>query len=133
MSTPDRVAVVVVHGIADQRAGQTVRELARLLCHGGAGEPRYVQGEMHEVLVPVARLEPGAATPAPAGVGQKAETARQRPGTPSGFYQAQRSAPVPATVDPSAPDLGLALNDYLLGRLELPEREALYESTRVSL
>ena len=52
MSTPDRVAVVVVHGIADQRAGQTVRELARLLCHGGAGEPRYVQGEMHEVLVP---------------------------------------------------------------------------------
>src|SRR5881409_3936033 len=92
---------------------------------------------MHEVLVPVARLEPGAAspaaTPAPASGGQKAETARQRPGTPSGFYQAQRSAPVPATVDPSAPDLGLALNDYLLGRLELPEREALYESTRVSL
>ena len=40
MSTPERVAVVVVHGIADQRAGQTVRELARLLCHGGAGEPR---------------------------------------------------------------------------------------------
>jgi hypothetical protein len=54
VSTPDRVAVVVVHGIADQRAGQTVRELARLLCHGGDGEPRYVQGEMHEVLVPVA-------------------------------------------------------------------------------
>ena len=59
MSSPDRVAVVVVHGIADQRAGQTVRELARLLCHGGAGEPRYVQGEIHEVLVPVAKLEPG--------------------------------------------------------------------------
>jgi len=54
VSSPDRVAVVVVHGIADQRAGQTVRELARLLCHGGAGEPRYVQGEIHEVLVPVA-------------------------------------------------------------------------------
>jgi len=61
VSSTDRVAVVVVHGIADQRAGQTVRELARLLCHGGAGEPRYVQGEMHEVLVPVARLEPGGA------------------------------------------------------------------------
>ena len=137
MSMPERVAVVVVHGIADQRAGQTVRELARLLCHGGAGEPRYVQGEMHEILVPVARLEPGVAspavTPAPAGGGQKAETARQRPGTPSGFYQTQRSAPAPAPSDPTAPDLGLALNDYLLGRLELPEREALYESTRVSL
>ena len=54
-----RVAVIVVHGIADQRAGDTVREVARLLCHGGAGEPRYVHGEVHEVLVPVARLEPG--------------------------------------------------------------------------
>jgi hypothetical protein len=137
MSQPDRVAVVVVHGIADQRAGQTVRELARLLCHGGTGEPRYVQGEMHEILVPVARLEPGAASPAattaPAGGGRKAETARRRPGTPSGFYQAQRSAPAPAPADARPPDLGLALNDYLLGRLELPEREALYESTRVSL
>ena len=55
MSTTDRVAVVVVHGIADPRAAQTVREIARLLCHGGAGEPRYAQGEMHEVLVPVAK------------------------------------------------------------------------------
>jgi hypothetical protein len=135
MSALDPVAVVVVHGIADQRAGQTVRELARLLCHGGAGEPRYVQGEMHEVLVPVARLEPGVASPtetrAPVG-GRKAETSRRRPGTPSGFYQTQRSTPAHA-VDPAAPDLGLALNDYLLGRLELPESEALYESTRVSL
>jgi hypothetical protein len=124
MSAHDRVAVVAVHGIADQRAGQTVRELARLLCHGGAGEPRYVQGEMHEVLVPVARLEPGGATsPADASDG---ETSRQLPGTPSGFYQAQRSGAAPR-------DLGVALNDYLLGRLRLPEREALYESTRISL
>src|SRR5215510_12335864 len=100
MNALDPVAVVVVHGIADQRAGQTVRELARLLCHGGTGEPRYVQGELREVLVPVARLEPGggatpAASPAPAGAGRKPETSRRRPGTPSGFYQVQRSAPVP--------------------------------------
>jgi hypothetical protein len=47
VSTPDRVAVVVVYGIADQRARQAVRELARLLCHGGQGEPPHVQGEMH--------------------------------------------------------------------------------------
>jgi len=118
----DRVAVVVVHGIADQRAGDTVREVARLLCHGGAGEPRYVHGEVHDVLVPVARLEPG---------GDAFSAARQsavgagRPGAPSGFYQAQRFA--------AAPDLGLALDDYLLGRLELSDRESLYESARVSL
>src|SRR5215510_792676 len=138
MSAPDRVAVVVVHGIADQRAGQTVRELARLLCHGRTGEPRYVQGEMHDVLVPVARLEPGggtapAASPAPAGDGPKTEPLRRRPGMPSGFYQVQRSAPAPTAPGPDSSDLGLALNDYLLGRLDLPESEAIYESTRISL
>jgi hypothetical protein len=133
-----RVAVVAVHGIADQRAGQTVREIARLLCHGGEGEPRYVQGEMHEVLVPVTKLEPGGAASRPAaqsspGNGPKAETSRRRPGTPSGFYQTQKSGPAVAAGPAGRPDLGLALNDYLLGRLELSERDALYESTRVSL
>ena len=129
-SAADRVAVVVVHGIADQPAGQTVREVARLLCHGGEGEPRYVQGEIHGVLVPVAKLEPGGAASSPsvrssADDGRTADAARRRPGTPSGFYQAHGGA--------AEPDLGLALNDYLLGRLELSERDALYESARVSL
>ncbi len=134
MSTPDRVAVVAVHGIADQRAGQTVREIARLLCHGGAAEPRYVQAEMHEVLVPVSRLEPGgAASPAGARDAPDGDASRRRPGTPSGFYQTQRSMLGRADPDAPPPDLGLALNDYLLGRLELAEREALYESTRISL
>ena len=50
-----------MHGIADQHPGQTVRDIARLLCHGGDGAPRYVQGEMHGVLVPVEKLEPGSA------------------------------------------------------------------------
>jgi hypothetical protein len=132
MSASDRVAVVAVHGIADQRAGQTVRELARLLCHGGTGEPRYVQGEIHEVLVPIAKLAPGgAATPTPSR--EDVETARRQPGTPSGFYQARQSVSGEASAETRARDLGLALNDYLLGRLELPERDALYESTRISL
>jgi hypothetical protein len=133
-----RVAVVAVHGIADQRAGQTVRGIARLLSHGGAGEPRYVQGEVHEVLVPVAKLEPGgaassAATQSSTHVGRKADTSRRRPGAPSGFYQARTSVPGGTAEDGGEHDLGLALNDYLLGRLELSEREALYECTRVSL
>jgi hypothetical protein len=134
VSTADRVAIVAVHGISDQRAGQTVREMARLLCHGGDGEPAYVQGELHTVLVPVARLEPGGAasspTPAAPPGAAPAETSRRRPGAPSGFYQVQAAAPLTPA---AASDLGLALNDYLLGRLELPEQEALYESTRISL
>jgi hypothetical protein len=136
MNTTDRVAVVVVHGIADQRPGQTVREVARLLCQSRDGAPPYVQGEMHEVLVPVEKLEPGSSSPQaaappaqPTGGAKKPETARRRPGTPSGFYQAQQ----PAQQAPQPQDLGIALNDYLLGRLVLPEGDALYESTRVSL
>lgn len=141
MSDADRVAVVVVHGIADQRPGQTVREIVRLLCHGGDGAPRFVQGEMHNVLVPVAKLEPGdapALTQSPAqhtgGDARSSESARRRPGTPSGFYQDQKSA----SVETAAPgveshDLGIALNDYLLDRLTLSEGDSLYEATRVSL
>src|SRR5947199_64044 len=120
MSTPDRVAVVVVHGIADQRAGQTVRELARLLCHGGDGEPRYVQGEMHEVLVPVAKLEPGgaaspAATQLSPGGAPRTETSRRRPGTPSGFYQTQKAAA--AVVDQVSLKVGGGAAWRLLQRL----------------
>ena len=141
MSETDRVAVVAVHGIADQRPGQTVREIARLLCHGADGTPRYVQGETHGVLVPVEKLEPGSAPAVdqspvqPAGSDtQSAELSRRRPGTPSGFYQNQQSAPAEtAAVSEKAPDLGIALNDYLLGRLTLSEGDGLYESTRISL
>lgn len=118
-SPSERVALVVVHGIADQRPGQTVREVARLLCRGGPGAPPYEQGEVHEVLVPVARLEP-------ASEARERDGTRRQPGTPSGFYQQQAA-------QPDAQDLGKALNDYLLGRLALPEGDALYESTRVSL
>ena len=156
MSTIYRVAVVVVHGIADQRPGQTVLEVARLLCQGRDGAPPYVQGEMHDVLVPVEKLGPGrgplqntSLPTQPGGAARKPETARRRPGTPSGFYQAQQPASAgtgaagaesqdlkwqePKRHDPKSRDLGIALNDYLLDRLVLPEGDALYESTRVSL
>ena len=138
VSEADHVAIVVVHGIADQRPGQTVREIVRLLCHGGEGAPRYAQGEMHVVLVPVEKLVPGGGTQE-AGAqersgAQKPETSRQKPGTPSGFFQTQQpAAATTAAGAEKSPDLGIALNDYLLGRLELSESEALYESTRVSL
>ena len=150
MSMSDRVAVVVVHGIADQQPGQTVRELARLLCQGGTRESPYVQGEIHDVLIPVEKLAPGNAqaddaAPATQSAGDNSRRpTRWRPGTPSGFYQAQHQAPVamsgrdttsPASQPKAVPseDLGIALNDYLLGRFVLPEGDALYESKRVSL
>ncbi|MFL6574800.1 MAG: hypothetical protein ACJ8G4_23815 [Burkholderiales bacterium] len=149
MSATERVAIVVVHGIADQKPGQTVREVARLLCVEEHGTAPYEQGEIQSVLVPVEKLEPGggplADTAAPAPMVQEArkqERARRAPGTPSGFYQAHQ-AEVAETAAPAhmpsahevegVKDLGMALNDYLLGRLVLPEDDALYEATRVSL
>ena len=145
MSATDRVAVVVVHGIADQAPGQTVREVARLLCHGGEGEPRYVHGEIHQLLMPVEKLEAGPAVDAAPASAQASPATRpvnrNRPGAPSGFFATQqfsappltRGAVVERAVEPEAKDLGLAMNDYLLGRLQFAEGDALYESTRVSL
>ncbi|HVY06498.1 MAG TPA: hypothetical protein VHB46_11030 [Burkholderiales bacterium] len=133
MTTAGRVAIVAVHGIADQRAGQTVREVARLLCHGGDGEPRYVQGEIHELLVPVEKLDPGGEIEDKSGTRSgpaTKEPSRNRPGAPSGFFTDQQAKAAPA---PEAKDLGLAMNDYLLGRLHLSEADELYESSRVSL
>jgi hypothetical protein len=137
VSTAGRVAIVAVHGIADQQPGQTVRELSRLLCHGSEGEPHYIQGELHTVLVPVEKLAPGAVREPDAESAAQLDKpggARRTPGTPSGFYQTQQPANDEAGAMPViAGDLDVKLNDYLLGRLEMPEEEALYESTRVSL
>jgi hypothetical protein len=67
---------------------------------------------------------------------------------PSGFYQKQQAESSEAAVSPGSPaprapgpkpqgpavqDLGIALNDYLLERLRLPEGDALYEAARISL
>jgi len=119
----ERVAIIAVHGVADQRPGQTVRELARLLCHGGDGPPRYVEGELHEVIVPVSPLAPARAR---SSAGARGEDRRPGPGRPSDFFLAQRAA------EPDS-DLGLALTDHLLRRYRPAERDALYESTRISL
>lgn len=59
----DRTAIIVVHGIPDRQPGRTVREVTRLPCHGGDGEPRYVHAEMQDQLIPVQKLEPAAALP----------------------------------------------------------------------
>jgi hypothetical protein len=123
-SPAPRVAVIAVHGVADQAPGQTVRELARLLCHGRDGAPRYVDGEVHEVLVPVTPLAP---SPRAGGAASAPPEAALEPGRPSEFYLRQRGA----NEHPS--DLGLALTDHLLARYRPADADGLYASTRVSL
>lgn len=131
--TQERVAVVVVHGIADQKPGETVRELARLLCHGAAGEPHFVQGEVREVLVPVARLEPGSACAEEVTLEEMPATKQNLPGSPSGFYLQHQRLDEECTEPVERQDLGVDLNDYLLSRLVLSDEDALYQGVRISL
>ena len=133
----ERVAIITVHGVADQQPGQTVGELARLLCHGGTDRSRYVQGEKHEILLPVVRLssidEVQAPPSAEAQPAPDAEPVlRVQPGRPSNFYLAHRRVERERNV-PATEDLGVTLTDYLLSRYQPDERDALYESTRISL
>src|ERR1041385_9513521 len=106
MTATDRVAILVVHGIADQKPGQTVREVARLLCLSQKGAPKdehgtlpYEQGEIQGVVVPVEKLEPGggplaeAAAPAPMGQeGRRQGRARRAPGTAGGVFHGDPGA-----------------------------------------
>ena len=135
----DAVAVITVHGIADQPPGQTVRELARLLCHGGDGAPRYVDGELHEVIVPVSPLRPlgasgsaeGPAAPA-AGDASLHHRLAVVPGRTSDFFARCRAARGAGPAR-AAEDLGLALTDHLLSQYRPAQRDGLYQSTRATL
>ena len=134
----ERVAIITVHGVADQQPGQTVGELARLLCHGGTDRSRYIEGEKHEILLPVVRLSsidevraPPNAEPQPAADAEP--VLRVQPGRPSDFYLAHRRVEREVGSIPATEDLGVTLTDYLLSRYQPDEGDALYESTRVSL
>jgi hypothetical protein len=122
------VAVVAVHGVADQSAGQTVHELARLLAHGGDHAPLYTRGQARDVLIPVAPLRPPAPTCA-AGPAMR-QALLPRPGGSSRFHEARQARAAAAA---SEPDLGLAYTDFLLSRYVPAQQETLYASTMISL
>ena len=133
----ERVAIITVHGVADQQPGQTVGELARLLCHGGSDRARYVEGEKHEIILPVRKLTCVEEAPAADTIDAKPEAppeqvTRVSPGRPSNFYVAHRRA-ASERGEPEEEDLGVTLTDYLLSRYQPDESDALYESTRIAL
>ena len=136
MEHTERVAIITVHGVADQQPGQTVGELARLLCNGGSDRARYVEGERHEIIVPVRKLTCVEESPSAANDGKPEVPPEQampvRPGRPSNFFLVHRRA-TRERGTPDAEDLGVTLTDYLLSRYEPDERDALYESTRIAL
>ncbi len=90
----ERVAIIAVHGVADQQPGQTVGELARLLCHGASDRARYVEGEKHEIILPVRRLPTDEESRSIADASTRSEPvkdARVGPGSPSSFFLAHEA------------------------------------------
>jgi hypothetical protein len=51
-----RVAVIVIHGVADQKAGDTARAIASLMVNAGAPRARYTRGDCDSYIVAVPPL-----------------------------------------------------------------------------
>jgi hypothetical protein len=144
------IAVIAVHGVADQVAGATARTLAELLVSSVPGDVRYRIDGDDEVALRVPPLEP---TPqAKAGERAKADTAE--PATPRGarpiakaVAQSLRSdlhrpdwvvdkrVPMSEAPPPTdAPNPGVELTDFLLFkacRNDMPT--VAYDTTRLRL
>src|SRR5690606_14610336 len=93
----------------------------------------FVQGEVREVLVPVARLDPGNARTARVTEEEQPSHVQHLPGALSGFFQQQRQLEQDREPETPQQDLGTDLSDYLLSRLELSDSESLCEGTRIGL
>jgi hypothetical protein len=127
-----RVAVVVVHGVADQRPGETARAVADLLVAAAPGPVSYEANATQSFSLAVAPLPPAVAStresaPTPSGksrplfkaVVQSARSDFQRPGwqAPPTLAAARRGRAAKASIATAhADDRGLAATNYLLGK-----------------
>ena len=96
----ERVAIVAIHGVADQKLGDTARAIASLMVNAGAPKARYSRGDCDSYIVAVPPLLSMVESGSNAQ-GQGAERKRVAP----------RDPPPNATgaATPPAPSLGKAL------------------------
>ncbi|MGV7207957.1 hypothetical protein ACLB1G_08880 [Oxalobacteraceae bacterium A2-2] len=94
MQDRDSVAVIAIHGVADQKAGDTVSAVAALLSTAGTQASRYSDGVRDSVLLPVPPL-------APLALAQVAGDVRARHLALSGLSGAGDGAAPPPTAPPS--------------------------------
>ena len=55
---PLRVAVIAIHGVADQQAGDTARAVASLMVNAGGLQARYGRGDCDSFILAVPPLPP---------------------------------------------------------------------------
>jgi hypothetical protein len=120
-ANPRRVAVIVVHGVADQRAGDTSRSVVDLLVASAPGGAAYEATTSNSFTLEVVPLSPKASNirfnlPTPTSETRplgKALAQSYR----SDFQRTGGEMPAPAGQhEPGGPDRGLAATNYLLAK-----------------
>ena len=120
--TIPRVAIIAVHGAADQKAGDTARAVAGLLMSSAPAGARYTSTSTRKSSVEAVPLEPK-----PDSV---PEAERASPPTPRGQDRSLRKSlaqslrsdfqahgwAAPATPEDATPDRGIAFTNYLLAK-----------------
>ena len=68
---PERVAVIAIHGVADQKSGDTARAISALLVNSGSAQARYSEGNCDGVILAVPPLTPMEPSRPPADDGMR--------------------------------------------------------------
>lgn len=154
----ERVAVVAIHGVADQKSGDTARAIASLMVNAGTPSARYSHGDCDSFIVAVPPLKAMAGNrsskPLPPGSTRRIQPSMQAPDSMGkAFEQSLRSDFVrdewivgKGRLDASAgarnrgptpramvsADAGIAFSDYLLSKWKGADNEA-YEAARIRM
>ena len=155
LTTP-RVAVIAVHGVADQQPGETARAVVDLLVASSPDGVRYTSTSTEELTLRVAPLPPQAGAQAHADhAGQPTPRGEDRPlmkslgqSLRSDFQRQQWAAQPPAhhaaapgsaaaaaiAAPPTALDRGIAVTNYLLAKhVRNGATPETYDTTRLGL
>lgn len=154
----ERVAVVAIHGVADQKSGDTARAIASLMVNAGTSAARYSHGDCDSFIVAVPPLKAMAGNrsskPLPPGSTRRVQPSMQAPDSMGkAFEQSLRSdfvrdewivgngrldastgarnrGPTPRAM--VSADAGIAFSDYLLSKWKGADNEA-YEAARIRM
>lgn len=127
----ERIAVIAVHGVADQRPGETARALADLLVSASPAA-EYLQRGSEDIAMHVAVLPP---TSGPVAPRQQKQSAREAFAQSHGSDFHRQGGTVPAgPPEEGHADPGVAMSDFLLqkaSRNGMPTES--YATTRLDL
>ena len=155
MPTP-RVAVIAVHGVADQQPGDTARSVAELLVSSAPDGTRYTSSHTEDLTLRVSPLPPQAGALPPDAHDTTATPRGEDRSLAKSFLQSTRSDfqrqrwavnkphartapareidPADIAAPPTGEDRGIAVTNYLLAKhIRNGARSETYDTTRIAL